>query len=48
MDGRILVLIEPEDVWDGSNPILDSGLRDSVLRTVDNPIDPAATANSAL
>ncbi len=47
-DENVFVLIESEDVSDGSNLILNLGLHDSVFRTVDDPIDLTATATCRL
>ena len=47
-DENVFVLIESEDVSDGSNLILNLGLHDSVFRTVDDPIDLTATATCGL
>lgn len=47
-DENIFVLIESEDVSDGSNLILNLGLHDSVFKTVDDPIDITATATCGL
>jgi hypothetical protein len=47
-DENVFVLIESEDVSDGSNLILNLGLHDSLFRTVDDPIDLTATATCAL
>ena len=45
---NIFVLIESEDVSEGSKLILDLGLHDSVFKTVDDPIDLTATATCDL
>ncbi|MDH3306199.1 MAG: hypothetical protein OEO77_01565 [Acidimicrobiia bacterium] len=47
-DENIFVLIESEDVSDGSNLILNLGLHDGVFTTVDDPIDITATATCGL
>ncbi len=45
---NIFVLIESEDVSEGSKLILNLGLHDSVFKTVDDPIDLTATATCDL
>lgn len=47
-DENIFVLIESEDVSDGSSLILNVGLHDSVFETVDDPIDITAPATCEL
>lgn len=47
-DENVFVLIESEDVSEGSNLILNLGLHDSVFRTVDDPIDLTAIATCRL
>jgi hypothetical protein len=47
-DENVFVLIESEDVSDGSNLILNLGLHDSLFRTVDDPIDLTAVATCGL
>ncbi len=47
-DENVYVMIESEDVSDGSNLILNLGLHDGIFKTLDDPIDITATVTCEL